>query len=373
LPKPAKAIDKAGDYLIIIRTAQKVSRNQFPTRFLKGESDVNQQHLFREFIMNKKGSILIFVLAAFVLSGCATDRDARKKAEMEAMQKDFEWWPTDAKPSPVKDQQRGGYWWWPAEPGQVKPWGNRGYVYLYKIIYDYKEEELPPAKPREMRPSLLIRKIIKNVKVYFDYDKADLRSDAVSILEDAVSTLKRNPKADILITGNADIRGPENYNIKLGKRRAASVQEFLLNQGIPESDIRIVSRGKLDAVAPISDLVGMQKDRNAQFMIAEVEEIMLPAPENVAARGEEPQVVLPEGAQQVEEGKFVQETQEELEGQIKVSTREYTVKKGDSLWKIAERELGSGHRAKYLYEVNKDRIKNPNKLRVGQKIVIPVE
>ncbi|MDD4940780.1 MAG: OmpA family protein [Candidatus Omnitrophica bacterium] len=325
---------------------------------------------------NGKGlvSVLSFlVVVVLALSGCATDRQARKKAEIDAMQKEFEWWPTDAKPSPVKDP-RGGFWWWPAEPGQVKPWGNRGYVYLYKIIYDYQEEDLPPAKPQEMRPSLLIKKIIKNVKVYFDYDKSDLRSDAKGILEDAVGVLGRNPESTILITGNADIRGPENYNLKLGKRRAERVKQFMLENGIPETRIKIVSRGKLDAVAPITDLVGMQKDRNAQFMIAEVEEVMLPAPGTGAgAASAEPAVALPEGALKVDEGKYIAEVQESVESAVKVSTKEYTVKKGDSLWKIAEKELGSGHRWQYLYELNKDRIKNSNRLKPGQTLLIPVE
>ena len=324
-------------------------------------------------------SVLSFlVITAVVLSGCASDRQARRKAENEDLQKRFEWWPTDAKPSPVKDE-RGGFWWWPPPPGQVKRWGNRGYVYLYKIIYDYNADELPPAKAQEMRPSLLIKKIIKNVKIYFDYDKSDLRTDAKRILEDAVGVLGRNPESTILITGNADIRGPENYNLKLGKRRAERIKKFMLDNGIPETRIKIVSRGKLDAVAPITDLVGMQKDRNAQFMIAEVEEIMIPAPGSAAqgSAGEsgvvEPAVVIPEGAQKVEEGKYISETQENVESAVKVSTKEYTVKKGDSLWKIAEKELGSGHRWQYLYELNKDRIKNSSKLKTGQKLIIPIE
>lgn len=52
----------------------------------------------------------------------------------------------------------------------------------------------------------------------------------------------------------------------------------MLDNNIPKDRIRIISRGKLDAVAPLTDLVGMQKDRNAHFVIAEVEEVMLPYP-----------------------------------------------------------------------------------------------
>lgn len=317
--------------------------------------------------MDKKRLFTSGILCVFIfgLIGCATvDKEAKRKAQVEEIQKRFAWWPTDATPAPVKDAQRSGYWWWPTQKGQVggPAWGNRGFVYVYKMIFDYKEEELPPPQPQELRPSLLIKKIIKNVKIYFDYNKATLREDAIPVLKNAVKVLNRNPEADILITGNCDVRGTENYNEKLGRKRGDSVKQFMIENNIPEERIRIVSRGKLDAVAPVSDLVGMQKDRNAQFMIAQVEEVMLPY------QGEPPAEATP-----IEEGKYIQETKEEVETAVKVSTREYTIKKGDTLWEIAEKELGKGYRWKFLYELNKDKIKNPNKLKAGVVIEIPVE
>ncbi|MDD5432392.1 MAG: OmpA family protein [Candidatus Omnitrophica bacterium] len=315
--------------------------------------------------MKKHNNIYIFVffvsLSVF-LSGCVSNRQEKRQQKLDELQKQFSWWPTDAKPAPVKDPEHGGYWWWPKEPGNERLWGNRGYCFVRKIIFDYKEEELPAPKPQELRPSLLIKKVIKNVKVYFDFNKSGLRDDAVEILRNAVLALNKNPGSEILITGNCDIRGSEKYNEKLGKKRAAAVKNFMLENGIPEERIKIVSRGKLDAVAHVTDLVGMQKDRNAQFMVAEVEEIMLPY-----------EGKLLKEARQVEQGKYIEEKTEEVEGEVKVSTREYTIKKNDSLWKIAQKELGNGHRWKYLYELNKDRIKNPNNLKSGRKIIIPVE
>ncbi len=307
-------------------------------------------------------STLFFCGPGFA-SAAGKETDQKVKVQLEELQKKFDWWPTDAQPAPVRDEVRGGYWWWPTRPGTGTPWGNRGYVYVYKIIYDYKAEELPPPKPMEPRPSLLIRKIIRNVKVYFDFNKAGIRDDAALVLEAAVKSLQRNPKADILITGNCDVRGSEAYNEKLGRKRAEAVKQFVFDRGIPEERIRIVSQGKLNAVAPVTDLVGMQKDRNAQFMVAEVEEVMIPY------TGQPP---TPE-AKPVEEGKYLEEKQEELTGEIRVSTREYVIREGDSLARIAKRELGSPHRWRYLYELNKDRIKNPNKLKPGTTIIIPVE
>jgi peptidoglycan-associated lipoprotein len=280
------------------------------------------------------------------------DRIDKRDQQLQEMQKEFKWWPTDAQPSPVKDADMGGYWWMPKEPGTSTPWGNRGYVYVYKLIFDYKSEELPPPKPQELRPSLLIKKIIKNVKIYFDYDKSALRIDAKKILEQAVWTLKHNTDASILITGNCDIRGSEKYNEKLGRRRADAVKQFMIDNGIPESSVKIVSRGKLDAVAHVTDLVGMQKDRNAQFMIAEVEEVMIPY------TGEAPEEISEEKT---------------VESKVKVSTKEYIVKKGDTLSSIARAEYGKANKWKYLYEINKERIKDPNKLKSGTKIIIPIE
>lgn len=309
------------------------------------------------------------IVALFLYSvdlSYASEKENRKKRQLEEMQKDFEWWPTDAKPGPVKDESRGGYWWWPDEPGKARPWGNRGYVYVYKIIFDYKEEELPPPVAQELRPSLLIKKIIKNVKIYFDYDKADLRSDAIAILEDAVGTLKRNPETSILITGNCDMRGNENYNEKLGRKRAESVQKFMFDKGMKEERIKIISRGKLNAVAPVTDLTGMQKDRNAQFMVAEIEEVMIPY-------GGTKELESAAGVEVIDEGKYLIEEKKTIESQIRVSTRSYTIKEGETLSEIAKEQLGGSHRAKFLYEFNKDIIKDPNNLVKGTVISIPVE
>lgn len=49
----------------------------------------------------------------------------------------------------------------------------------------------------------------------------------------------------------------------------------------------------------------------------------------------------------------------------------YTVVKGDSLWKIAKEKLGDGARYTEIFEANRDKIKNPNKIQIGQVLEIP--
>ncbi|MDE6107443.1 MAG: flavocytochrome c [Oscillospiraceae bacterium] len=50
---------------------------------------------------------------------------------------------------------------------------------------------------------------------------------------------------------------------------------------------------------------------------------------------------------------------------------EYVVEAGDNLWKIAQKMLGSGSKWEEIYEANKDQIKDPNMIYVGQKLTIP--
>ena len=321
--------------------------------------------------LNKIGFSVLSIAVFLTLIGTSLAVDQLSREDVRAkdiqkLQKKFTWWGTSgAQPAPVRDSERGGYWWMPKDPGPNSPkvWGNGGYIYVYKIIFDYKEEELPAAKAKEMRPSLLVKKIIKNVKVYFDYDKADLREDAARILADASGLLKRNKEASILISGNCDARGTEKYNEKLGKNRGLTVKSFMLEHGIADERIKIISRGKLDAIAPVTDLEGMQKDRNAQFMVAEVEEVMIPYPD----------VIQESGAKPVEEGKYMIEKEETIESEPKVSTKEYVTKKGDTLWKIAEEVYGNGRKWKNIYRFNKDKIKDPNRLKAGVALTIPIE
>ncbi|MBN1687912.1 MAG: OmpA family protein [Candidatus Omnitrophica bacterium] len=293
--------------------------------------------------------MLLFMIA-FMTGGClrapiSPDEKAQKQETHDrVIAEKFAWWPTDAKPDPVQDSDRGGYWWWPEEPGKEALWGNRGYIYIRKILFDEKG-----------RPFLVLKRIVRNVHVYFDFDKYDLRDDAIQVLDSAFKLMKRDNSLSLLLTGHTDQRGEEQYNLELGKNRAYAVRDYFMAKGIPAAHIRVLSRGELDAVAPVDDLVGLQKDRNVHFVLAEVEEVQV------------------EESRDGYRGPEVIEESENIEGEIRARVKKYIIQKNDSLWKIALKEYGDGDQWRRLYNFNRKRIKDPQKLQPGQEIEIPIE
>lgn len=121
-------------------------------------------------------------------------------------------------------------------------------------------------------PYLTERVYLKEVKIYFDYDEALIRSDAVPDLEEAIKLLAENPNADLIITGHADARGSFEYNDVLSARRAEAVRRYMAEHVVAANRVRIVGRGEMDARASETDFEGMQADRNAHFIVAEMQD-----------------------------------------------------------------------------------------------------
>ena len=68
--------------------------------------------------------------------------------------------------------------------------------------------------------------------VHFDFDKSNLKPEAIRILDDAVMKLQANPALNVTIEGHTDSVGTAEYNLSLGERRANAVRDYLLNRGI---------------------------------------------------------------------------------------------------------------------------------------------
>ena len=81
-------------------------------------------------------------------------------------------------------------------------------------------------------------------RIFFDYDRFDLRPEARSTLERQASWLEQYPNIHFVIQGHTDERGTREYNLALGEKRANAVKNYLIALGVDSSRIETVSYGK---------------------------------------------------------------------------------------------------------------------------------
>ena len=133
----------------------------------------------------------------------------------------------------------------------------------------------PPSTsaPPSVETSVLSEEIgVINSKGYlkdafFDYDKADLRDDARSVLASDAEWLKKYPSIQFLIEGHCDERGTSEYNLALGDRRANAAKEYLASLGVDASRVRTVSYGKERPFCTANSESCLQENRRAHFLI----------------------------------------------------------------------------------------------------------
>ena len=110
----------------------------------------------------------------------------------------------------------------------------------------------PPPPPPAAKPTVTISSADMLTReaqdVFFDYDMSDLRADAQRAAAANAELLKRIFAQDsgfnVLIEGHCDERGSAEYNLGLGDRRATSLKEFYIQQGLPANRIMTRSYGK---------------------------------------------------------------------------------------------------------------------------------
>jgi peptidoglycan-associated lipoprotein len=106
-------------------------------------------------------------------------------------------------------------------------------------------------------------------RIYFDFDRAELSSEAREILGRVAGLLKASPRKTLTIEGNCDDRGTNEYNLALGERRADSAARYLQTLGIDRKRIKTISYGEERPVCTEATETCWHKNRNATFVYAE--------------------------------------------------------------------------------------------------------
>jgi peptidoglycan-associated lipoprotein len=105
-------------------------------------------------------------------------------------------------------------------------------------------------------------------RVFFDYDKFDVKPAGKATLDKQAAWLKRYGQWKVVIEGHADERGTREYNLALGERRANAVKTYLVNQGIPANRVTTISYGKERPVALGSNEAAWAQNRRGVTVLS---------------------------------------------------------------------------------------------------------
>lgn len=103
--------------------------------------------------------------------------------------------------------------------------------------------------------------------IYFDVNRDTIKPRSQPKLMAAVEVLTTYPSIRLEITGHTDNRGKHDYNVDLSQRRAASVRQYLVDQGIDESRVEIRGAGPDEPIDTNRTSAGRAKNRRIEFKV----------------------------------------------------------------------------------------------------------
>ena len=137
-------------------------------------------------------------------------------------------------------------------------------------LKNVKSAKDPFLKDVPMKPIKTGESIVLN-NIFYDTDKFDLKPESKIELGKLISFLNKNSKIKFEISGHTDTVGTKQYNQVLSEKRAKSVYDFLINNGIVESRMSSKGFGDSKPVAENKTESGRSKNRRTEFMVTGME------------------------------------------------------------------------------------------------------
>jgi outer membrane protein OmpA-like peptidoglycan-associated protein len=135
----------------------------------------------------------------------------------------------------------------------------------------------PAPRPRTVAPAPTTGEVV-HADVYFDFKSTRLRADAVRLLQDKAALMENAGTWVVLVQGYADRQGPAEYNRLLAERRATAVKQFLVELGVAEPSIKVVTIGQEGALCDEPSTECQQLNRRVHL---EIRKLTLAAAEPV--------------------------------------------------------------------------------------------
>lgn len=111
--------------------------------------------------------------------------------------------------------------------------------FVRRVFYDIEKIPAPVAVQPPVEEVIVFRSI------NFDFDRYNIRPEFVPVLKEAAEMIKARPAQNVVVEGHTCSIGTEVYNQGLSERRATSVRNFLVREGVEAERLRAVGYGEL--------------------------------------------------------------------------------------------------------------------------------
>ena len=140
-------------------------------------------------------------------------------------------------------------------------WTNNSLSLMLGLTYKFGPSApavAPPPPPAPAAPSFM---------VFFDWDRSNLSAQALNTIKQAAGSYKTKGSARVTATGHTDKSGPESYNMALSLRRANTVKDALVREGVPATAISVIGKGETQPLVQTADGVREPQNRRVEIVI----------------------------------------------------------------------------------------------------------
>jgi len=167
----------------------------------------------------------------------------------------------------------GGFWYYSV---QDQPYGSKTQsepLTNAQVAKAFKTSTTPPVEAivhSQSIPAASYKSDSIHTDIYFEVGRKGLTDDAKAILATQADLAKNDPDLGILVQGYTDRQGSASYNMKLGLKRAETVKAELINAGVAEYQIKVVSLGEDGALCLDSSDVCRNLNRRVHLEIRKI-------------------------------------------------------------------------------------------------------
>lgn len=129
------------------------------------------------------------------------------------------------------------------------------FAFLVGACADEPPAAAPPPPP------------VRNFLVFFDFDKSTMTPRALDIVKEAARVAKAGQSAKVTCTGHTDTAGPASYNLALSLRRANTVKDALIREGVSATAITVLGKGETQLLVATKDGVREPQNRRVEIVV----------------------------------------------------------------------------------------------------------